>query len=139
MPLSASHARPVARDAVSVGGREHGTSLIGLIAVVVVLGVLAVIAITSLDTSSGNRSNAHRSTSPTTPIIVADRLVCESSAKAIEAAALAYFAGHDATYPSDIATLTQGDPPFLERAPDPKWGLVYDKATGTVDASGCTR
>jgi hypothetical protein len=72
-------------------------------------------------------------------VVAADRLVCQASAKAIETAALAYFAGHDATWPPDIATLTLGDPPFLENEPDPKWGLVYDPATGTVDASGCNR
>src|SRR5436190_19177254 len=139
MPLSAPCARRAARHAVSIDRSEDGVGLISVLVVVVLLGVLAAIAITSLDTTSGSRSSAHGSPSPSTPVVVADMLACESSAKAIESAAVAYFAGHDGAYPPDIAPLTPGDRPFLKREPDPKWGLVYDNTTGTVDASGCDR
>jgi hypothetical protein len=51
----------------------------------------------------------------------ASRGACQASAATIESAALAYFAGHDATWPPDIAALTDATPPYFRNAPDPKW------------------
>ncbi len=135
----------VVRDPRLFPEGEAGVSLVALLVVVLILGVLAVLAATSIDSGSGSGtgggsgSGASRAANPTTPVAVASAAVCEASAKAIEAAAVGYYAGHDETWPPDIATLTGGDPPLLRSAPDPKWGLVYDPATGTVDASGCNR
>jgi len=121
-----------------------GFSLLGLLTVVVLMGVVAVIALAaagSFDPTSPRVPGTRRTTGTTgiPAVSTATRVACALSAKAIESAALAYNVGHQGQWPPDIATLTEGATPLLKRVPDPRWGLVYDSATGTVDASSCDR
>jgi hypothetical protein len=120
-----------------------GISLLGILTVVVLLGVLAVIALAAAGSFDATSSPVRGTQGPTGTGIpaasMAERTACALSAQEIESAALAYFAGHEGEWPPDIATLTEGAPPLLKSAPDPKWGLSYDSATGTVDASSCSR
>jgi len=136
----------MSREDAPRGSDAAGISLIGLLVVVLVMGVLAAIAVTSIDSGgsgSGSGSVAvghHRGSTAGGPeVSAAARAACEVSAQAIETAAQAYYAGHAGTWPPDLAALTAGPAPLLRTTPDPKWGLVYDPATGTVDAAGCAR
>ena len=120
---------------------ETGFSLLSLLVVVLILGALAAAASVVVNSGSTNDARQHGALAGTAGTSVserslADQVACETSAKVIESAALAYFAGHQA-WPPDIATLTDATPPYLKSAPDPKWGLVYDSATGAVDATPC--
>jgi hypothetical protein len=123
---------------------ESGFSFIALLAVLVSLGLMAAVAVAVV--------NSEGSTTPSKPGVaaaglgspaphtsLANQAACRASATAIESAALAYFASHDATWPADIAALTDATPPYVKNAPDPKWGLVYDSTTGHVDATGCDK
>ena len=107
------------------------------------MGVLAVIALAAtgtFDPGSPRVRRSQRTAGTGIPAAsLAARAACALSASEIESAALAYYAGHEGQWPPDIATLTEGVPPLLKRGPDPTWGLVYDSATGTVDASNCGR
>lgn len=118
-----------------------GFSLLGILTVVVLLGVLAVIALAaagSFDATSPRVPGTQRPAGTGIPAAsLAARAACAQSAKEIENAALAYYAGHGGQWPPDIATLTEGATPLLKDAPDPTWGLAYDSATGTVDSSSC--
>jgi hypothetical protein len=109
--------------------------------VVVLMVALAGIALAGVG-SFGDSSPAARPTQNGTgsgipAISIAARAACAESAREIETAALAYYVANAGQWPPDIATLTAGAPPLLKSGPDPKWGLVYDGATGTVDASAC--
>lgn len=120
-----------------------GSSLLGLLAVVVLLGLLAVIALAAAGSFDATSSSVRR-TQPTggtgiPAVSLAARAACELSAREIESAALAYYSGHGGQWPPDIATLTEGAAPLLKNGPDPTWGLVYNSASGTVDASSCAR
>jgi len=120
-----------------------GVSLLGLLVVVVMMGILAVIALSAVgsgdSTTRSVASGHHPAGSGNPDVAAAQRIACTLSAKAIESAALAYYAGHAGTWPPDIAALTDGATPLLRNGPDPKWGLVYDNTNGTVDASGCAK
>jgi hypothetical protein len=121
-----------------------GVSLLGLLMVVVLMIVLAVIALAATGsfetTNPAARVSEHHGTGSGIPAVsAAARAACAQSARNIESAALAYFVENEGQWPPDLATLTAGVAPLLKSGPDPHWGLVYDSATGTVDASGCSR
>ena len=128
-----------------VGRRHHGelgVSLLSLFVVLLSLGALSAIAIAAVNSGQTNVAPRHGAVAGSAGTSVSDtslagQALCEASATAIESAALAYFVGHDQTWPADIATLTGATPPYLKSAPNPKWGLVYDNTTGNVDASPC--
>ena len=123
---------------------ETGFSLLALLAVLITLGAIAAIAVAAVNSEpSSSPSTAGVGVtdleSPSSNTSLADQAACKASAAAIESAALAYFASHDATWPVDIAALTDSTPPYLRNAPNPKWGLVYDATTGHVDATPCDK
>jgi type II secretory pathway pseudopilin PulG len=121
--------------------REAGLSMIGMLATLVIMGAMSAIVLAGLNSTTNNSSvpTLDAVGANNALIVAADLQACEASATAIERAAQAYFTSHGGTWPADIATLTQGTPPHLKSAPDPKWGLVYDSATGSVDATGCAK
>jgi hypothetical protein len=125
------------------GTGSAGVSLLGLLIVVVMMGVLAVIALSAVGSGDSTQRSVvagqHPAGSGNPDVAAAQRVACTLSAKAIESAALAYYAGHAGVWPPDIASLTDGATPLLRSGPDPKWGLVYDNTNGTVDASGCAK
>jgi hypothetical protein len=121
---------------------DAGISLVSLIVIVVVVGALAAITVLVLDdVGQAPRKGAQVADLGTSQAetALADKARCEASATAIESAALAYFVAHGQTWPADLSMLTDATPPYLQRAPDPRWGLVYDNTTGNVDATGCDR
>ena len=105
------------------------------------MAAVVVAMVNSQDTAAPSKSGvaAPDLQSPAQNTSLAEQAACKASATAIESAALAYFAGHDATWPADIGALTDATPPYLKTAPNPKWGLVYDSTTGHVDATGCDK
>jgi hypothetical protein len=127
-----------------VRGDESGVSLIALLIVLVSLGVMAatiVAVVNSEDSATRTKPGVAAADlrPPAQNTSLAEQAACKASAAAIESAALAYFAGHDATWPPDIAALTDASAPYLKSAPNPKWGLVYDSTTGHVDATACDK
>ena len=131
---------------------EAGFSLIALLVVLLALGVMAAMAVAVVNSEQSSVSSvsdvvpggvatpgAGGLAGPGSNTSLANRAACQASAATIQTAALAYFAGHDATWPADIAALTDATPPYLRNAPDPKWGLVYDNTTGQVDATACSK
>lgn len=122
---------------------EAGFSLIALLVVLLALAVMAAIAVAVVNSEQSSVSSVSDvvpggAATPGSSASLADRAACRASAGAIQSAALAYWAGHGATWPADIAALTDATPPYLRTAPDPKWGLVYDNMTGQVDATACS-
>ena len=124
---------------------ESGFSFIALLAVLVSLGLMAAIAVAVVNSEESTAPSKRGGVaaadlgSPAQHTSLANQAACKASATAIESAALAYFASHDATWPADIAALTDATSPYVKNAPDPKWGLVYDSTTGHVDATGCDK
>jgi hypothetical protein len=137
---------PAPRRTIGASSRREdsaGFSLLGVLTVVVLMGALAVMALAaagSFDATSPTVRPIQPTAGTGIPAVSsAARAACALSAREIESAALAYYAGHEGQWPPDIATLTEGTPPLLKSGPDPRWGLVYDGANGTVDASSCGR
>ena len=132
---------PVSREMARAHSREAGLSMIGMLATLVILGAMSAIVLASLNSTTNNSGvpTLDAAGANNDLIVAADLQACEASATAIERAAQAYFTSHGGAWPADIATLTQGTPPYLKSAPDPKWGLVYDSATGSVDATECSK
>jgi hypothetical protein len=121
--------------------RETGLSMIGMLVTLVIMGAMSAIVLAGLNSTTNDSGvpTLDAAGANNALIAAADRQACEASATAIESDARAYFVSHGGTFPADIATLTQGTSPYLKSAPDPKWGLVYDNATGSVDATGCAK
>ena len=87
---------------------ETGLSLISLLVVVLILGILSAIAVTALNSGQTNGAKqpqgvAAGSAAPGSNTSFANKAACEASAKAIEAAALAYYYTHNEAWPLDIA------------------------------------
>jgi type II secretory pathway pseudopilin PulG len=131
----------VSRVMARAESREAGLSMIGMLVTLVIMGAMSAIVLAGLNstTNDGGVPTLDAAGANNALIAAADLQACEASATALERAAQAYFASHGGTWPADIAALTQGTPPYLKSAPDPRWGLVYDSATGSVDATGCTK
>lgn len=95
--------------------REEGLTLIELLIVVLILGILSTIVVLGIGAFTGT----------------GEEEACKATVGNVEAAAAAFYAKNDQTWPADVGALV-GAGNYLKSAPDPDYNITIDPATGEV-------